>query len=210
MTFKRKRHYLGMHVSEEAAARAYDQGAICLLVRQSAGAGGGGGGGAGSGAKREAWWCWSCRARARARAGRERKAGQPRVAGYHLTASESTAPCMPALSSPPPRTQTLPQGMAAATNFPLSMYDVQTLTSQDITQVAARLKARKRGGRGSSASTRGGHGGRGPRSGGKRKRARSDSESCGETEEEEEEEGEGDGDEEDEDEDLSEEEEESL
>ena len=35
VTFKRKRHYLGMHVSEEAAARAYDQGAICLLVRQS-------------------------------------------------------------------------------------------------------------------------------------------------------------------------------
>ncbi|KAI3431744.1 hypothetical protein D9Q98_004786 [Chlorella vulgaris] len=132
VTFKRKRHYLGMHVSEEAAARAYDQGAICLL------------------------------------------------------------------------------GTAAATNFPLSMYDVQTLTSQDITQVAARLKARKRGGRGSSASTSGGHGGRRPRSGGKRKRARSDSESCGETEEEEEEEGEGDRDEEDEHEDLSEEEEESL
>ena len=32
VTFKRKRHYLGMHASEEAAARAYDQGAICLLV----------------------------------------------------------------------------------------------------------------------------------------------------------------------------------
>ncbi|KAL4854427.1 AP2-like ethylene-responsive transcription factor AIL5 [Chlorella vulgaris] len=129
VTFKRKRHYLGMHVSEEAAARAYDQGAICLL------------------------------------------------------------------------------GTAAATNFPLSMYDVQTLTSQDITQVAARLKARKRGGRGSSASI---SGGRKPRSGGKRKRAGSDSESCGETEVEEEG-GEGDEEEEDdEDEELSEEEEESL
>ena len=32
VTFKRKRHYLGMHACEEEAAKAYDQGAICLLV----------------------------------------------------------------------------------------------------------------------------------------------------------------------------------
>ena len=30
---KGMRYYLGQHASEEAAARAYDQGAICLLVR---------------------------------------------------------------------------------------------------------------------------------------------------------------------------------
>lgn len=39
VTFKRRRHYLGMHGSEEAAARAYDQGAICLLVGIAAGGG---------------------------------------------------------------------------------------------------------------------------------------------------------------------------
>ncbi len=33
VTFKRKRHYLGMHRSEVDAAKAYDEGAICLLVR---------------------------------------------------------------------------------------------------------------------------------------------------------------------------------
>ena len=33
VTHKRKRHYLGMHGSEESAAKAYDQGAIALLVR---------------------------------------------------------------------------------------------------------------------------------------------------------------------------------
>ncbi|KAL4438982.1 hypothetical protein ABPG77_006919 [Micractinium sp. CCAP 211/92] len=63
VTYKRKRHYLGMHGSEEAAARAYDQGAICLL------------------------------------------------------------------------------GATAETNYPIQEYDVAALHAQDISVVAARLKA---------------------------------------------------------------------
>ena len=33
VTHKRQCYYLGQHASKEEAARAHDQGAICLLVR---------------------------------------------------------------------------------------------------------------------------------------------------------------------------------
>lgn len=176
VTFKRRRHYLGMHESEEAAARAYDQGAICLLVRRGRGVGGGGvgrvfvgglvcassGGVLQAGRQARVWG-----AERRGAASRQDKI--PSSLAQLLTPSVACGvDCQRALHvcgcfrlaqlclcGPL-------QGAGAQTNFPLADYDVVSLAALDIADVAARLKALSRGD--------GGSGRRAPAPGGKRAR----------------------------------------
>lgn len=122
VTHRRKRHYLGMHASEEEAARAYDQGALCLLVRALWGAGAG-----------------RCLGRRPAESS-EWRTDPARWCRSLPSIRLSRRPATPA----PPITSFLLQGAAASTNYPAEQYDVAALQALDIADLAARLKAASR------------------------------------------------------------------